>query len=921
MPAQAAAWLAEGWNGQGPLDLSRLLVIVPTRQAGRRLREALAELAGGRGQAVFPPRVLTPDTFAAPAAGVPVASRLESLLAWKEILVELELDAFRAVFPVDPAARNFPWAVRLAEELIRLQATLAEIGWRLADVAAAAEEQADGDFPEARRWKQLGEMESRYDKRLGLLGRRDVQAARIAAARHPPALDGIERLVLLATPDPLPLVLTALAAYAVVLPVEVAIYAPAAESEAFDGWGRPRDAAWERRPLALPDFSQQVRACADPASQADGIVDVARGYGAPDGLLAVGVADAEVRSTLASALVRADFVVFNPEGRARREEGIYHLLAALSALAREPAFSTVEDLARCPDFLDFLRSENGDDFSPARWLAGLDELRARHLPADLAAAEAHAGWLEKFPELALGLTAMNRLRTTLTAKGFVPGATAALRAIYARRRLDLTREADLRFEDAGAAWAAVVRECSEAAGELQLTDLWDLALRLLGAGRRADEKPPGALELQGWLEMLWEDAPHLAVVGLNDGRVPEAIVGDPFLPESLRVRLGIRTNAARFSRDAYVLQAIVASRTVAGRVDLFFGRISASGDPLRPSRLLLQCAETELPGRVEDLFRFPESDRTHLAWARAWQLAAPVVEPPERVGVTALRSWLACPFRFYLRHVLKMESVDPGKGELDDADFGTLTHAALEAMGREEGLRDCTDPGTLRDFLAAALERRARARFGENLTLPLVIQLESARQRLAKAAEVQARERAEGWRIDEVERKITVEIGGLQINGKIDRVDRHEESGALRVLDYKTSDRPVTPAEAHLRLWRTDDPEPEWIRFEFEGKTWAWVDLQLPLYRQALAVEHPEGVRCGYFNLPKAASETGLALWDDYSPELHAAALSCAAGVCRSIREGRFWPPNEKIRPERDEFATLFHHGAAASVAWRGGRE
>ena len=45
LPAQAAEHLASGWGGSGPIDVSRLLVVVPTRQSGRRLREALSELA------------------------------------------------------------------------------------------------------------------------------------------------------------------------------------------------------------------------------------------------------------------------------------------------------------------------------------------------------------------------------------------------------------------------------------------------------------------------------------------------------------------------------------------------------------------------------------------------------------------------------------------------------------------------------------------------------------------------------------------------------------------------------------------------------------------------------------------------------------------------------------------------------------
>ena len=60
---QAVAWLARDWSGTGPLDLARWLVVVPTRQAGRRLREALAEHAAEAGQAVFPPRVVTPESF------------------------------------------------------------------------------------------------------------------------------------------------------------------------------------------------------------------------------------------------------------------------------------------------------------------------------------------------------------------------------------------------------------------------------------------------------------------------------------------------------------------------------------------------------------------------------------------------------------------------------------------------------------------------------------------------------------------------------------------------------------------------------------------------------------------------------------------------------------------------------------------
>ena len=156
-------WLARGWSGDRPLDLADALVVVPTGQAGRRLREALAARAAQQGQAVFPPRVLMPDQLTSPDAPLEgAASRAELLLAWTETLRLAELDAVREVFPLDPPERSFAWASRLAREFIRLQATLAENSLRMADVVSRAGE----DFPEAGRWRQLGALEAACDAAL-----------------------------------------------------------------------------------------------------------------------------------------------------------------------------------------------------------------------------------------------------------------------------------------------------------------------------------------------------------------------------------------------------------------------------------------------------------------------------------------------------------------------------------------------------------------------------------------------------------------------------------------------------------------------------------------------------------------------------------------------------------------------------------
>jgi ATP-dependent helicase/nuclease subunit B len=914
--AQAVARLAEDWSGEGPLDLSRLLVVVPTLQSGRRLRAAIADHAASRRRAALPPRIATPGSLVAPAAGSTAASPMQALLAWVAVLRGIEPGDFREVFPLDPPARGFAWALRLAGKFTALQSELAEVGLGFGDVPGALSDDRGpaGGFPEAGRWTQLGALERLQAAHLAARGLTDPQAARIAAAERPDGLPGIGRVVVLATPDPIPLSLKVLAAHARSLPVEVVVFAPAAEAAAFDEWGRPLAAAWERRPLLRDDFERRVHLCADPAAQADQVAALAREYATPDGLLAAGIGDPEVLPLLEGALARAGIESFNPEGSPRRGDRLHHLLSALAALAGEPSFEAVGALARCPDFIVHLQSRLGPGFSPARWLRGIDELRSRHLPPTLAAARSHAPALDRFPDLDRALAVVDELRETLVNRPFAEGASGVPALLFGSRGAGLSRAEEEVLSDCAAAWMDVLDACAAAGADLSNAEWWELALRVFGEGRRTGDKPPGALELQGWLELAFEDAPRLVVVGMNDGSVPDAVVGDPFLPESLREALGLKSNAARLARDAYLLAAIAASRAGAGRLDLLLGKVSAAGDPLRPSRLLLRCDDADLPARVRFLFRETQATRAGLPWNRAWTLLPPPAPRIERVKVTAFRDYLRCPFRFYLAHALNMGGFDPQKAELDPMDFGTLCHAALEAMGRDRSLRDCTDPRVLGDFLQAELDRLAGARYGAELALPVIIQLESARQRLSRAAEVQAGQRRSGWVVDRVESGFSLKVGDVLVHGKIDRVERHEGTGRWRVIDFKTSDTPVSAFDAHSSsAGRNAADAPAIARFEIGGNGRVWKDLQLPLYLEALEGEIGDDALGGYFNLPKAGGETAVDIWDGYDGAWRAQARRCFREVAAAIAAGVFWPPAE-IDPGEDTFPGLFHQGTRASI-------
>jgi ATP-dependent helicase/nuclease subunit B len=82
-----------------------------------------------------------------------------------------------------------------------------------------------------------------------------------------------------------------------------------------------------------------------------------------------------------------------------------------------------------------------------------------------------------------------------------------------------------------------------------------------------------------------------------------------------------------------------------------------------------------------------------------------------------------------------------------------------------------------------------------------------------------------------------------------------------------------------------------------------------------VAAEFGAAAECGYFNLPKAAGETSVSLWEDWTPELQVAAEDCAQRVAAAVAAGEFWPPAERSGREDADWASLFQHGAAASVA------
>jgi ATP-dependent helicase/nuclease subunit B len=907
-----------------PWDLSNILVVVPTKSAGRRLRDGLALRAAKSGRGVLPPQIVTPKRLlhlGLPAVGI--ASGDEMFVYWVKLLLGAPVEELRPLFVLDQdsplpptlANRNARWAVGLARQLGDLQSTLTEYGLSFASVAARI---AGEPMKEPERWAALSALEAKWEEMLQSKGLMSLYAAQRRFAAQPASLPPVARVVVVAVADLTALTIEVLRHFeAAGKKVEVWSFGEQ-KVHPFDAWGRPDPEHFCERPLHLDPPRSQFHLFADAEHAAEKISGLVQSYQSSRSALAFGFGDQSAVPVVASALAEAGENGFDPAGFPLSRTPVGTLVTLLLEFATTSRFRSAVELVRHPLFADSIKHRGLTRCSQAALLAGLDELAEQHLPGRIDDVLPHVAGASS-AELKPVIDGLVALRDALKAGSFSSGIRQALDTVFSAVTFDTARPEQASLHEQASSLADRVRSLGrlEASHPEIPAEVWpSLLVKKMEDDQVFPERPADAWDLQGWIELLFEDSPHLVVLGMNEGSVPESIVGDAFLPESLRVFLGLRTNRERQARDAYLLNAILQARRDHGQVDLVVFKRSGDGSPRLPSRLLFQCPDEELLGRANALFS--ELKRSHPQPARsvAWQLAVPREAPPKtRLSASRIHEYLKCPFRYYLKRVLGMEPQAVGKVELDVMNFGTLCHEPLKAL-KDPELAETTDSNVIFRHLETRTREIVRQEYGENLSLAVRLQVESALARFRTVARIEAREHAAGWRIIETEYPWKLEIGEVAFSGRIDRIDRHRESGALRVIDYKTGDKAKAPGKAHLANYRGSEREAYVLPGSIlpEGGQ-RWVDVQLPLYAEVARLKLPGAprVHCAYFNLPRVQEDAAIAFWDDLTPDLVSSAVATAQAVARAIEAGRFWPP-APLREDGDEFARIFPEGIESDV-------
>jgi ATP-dependent helicase/nuclease subunit B len=907
---RAAAWLRERYLNGHAWDLSGVAVVMPTGRSGRRLIELLVEMAADA--ALTPPRVLAPGGLAqllcihntVPATRA--ATEMESQLARLSTLRGADAHLITRIVPSPPEADDLAGWWALAEQTSRLNDDLAAA---MLDIGSILQRLGEVDAIPARvadRIAALAELEHAYRRRLAAVGLVDEQQSRLSAVREG-ACQAEVHLVLVGVVDLSPQAEAMLRAAGEAGAITALVAAPPEHATGFDELGGMRPAYWLDQRVELPEAA--IRFVDRPVDQAGEVVATLADTAGADGVVAVdrvtvAMGDPQQASVIKRTLELAGVPARYGPGRPATRSRPATLLGALGRFFDGVRFADLADLLRHPDLDAFLRRAQVGADAVSDWLTLLDNYAADHLQERF-----DGGWLgspvvqERLKGLwdaIHGLLAADPRKRSPLPQWSEPIA-GALRRVYESQPLSRENADDHETIEALEALGDVLRETLQLdeavlplAPDVTVAEATALTLNRLGSRMLAEEAGGPAVELTGYLDIGLDDAPTLIITSMNEGSVPTSRNVDPILPDSVRGRLGMADNARVLARDLLLL----ATAANAGRsLTLLACRRSADGDPLAPSRLLLSCGDQRLVDRMRTFYAGEAEKRrtppvlllTPGASDRFLMPPPTLTEPAVRtLSVTAFRDYIACPYRFYLKHICRLSSIDDDAIELDALAFGNLCHDVLMSFGRSPA-GACDDRSAIAAFLRGELDTLVASRYGQAPRGAVRIQVEQAWDRLEAFAARQADWAREGWRIqadlveERLSRTISVAGGEFTIVGRIDRIDHHPQYG-WRVLDYKTGDKGRSPGKTH--------------RSKRDGVE-VWVDLQLPLYRDLCEPLGVTGdVAVGYVNLPKKQGDVRLEL-AEWGVKEYDEARAERDRIIKAIRDGVFWPPGEP--PEFDD--------------------
>ena len=425
--------LAESENSAEADAFRHAIVVVPTAESGRRLRERVAELAyekAGKFKPVLMPEIeligqLTPE----PGAGV--AGESDTLAAWLEVLGaegKEALQEYAPLIPLCPETHVERWRVGVAFKLMKLRTRLEQYEIAVNRVTGLLQKREDAlgnpsgksssalqtaYRKERLRWSKLGELFARVDKNLEGKNLKPSEKYRAEFAKNPVWPTNKRMVIVACQPEILPQVQTLLRNLHGRDGGQVRIWvnAPKSEAAAFDEFGQPRKEVWCEREIDIPnafvysdkeckvvdDAASCIHVVDDAAATADKMLQLAGGHPSNDVVLAVG--DSQYTAPVITAFENPPqgegWKLNMPEGRSLMGTEVARLVEQLADLCAARADFRIGDdeggMVELNAFTALLCNRvtpglvNAGGYAPASLQRDVEKLRAERLPGTVTA--------------------------------------------------------------------------------------------------------------------------------------------------------------------------------------------------------------------------------------------------------------------------------------------------------------------------------------------------------------------------------------------------------------------------------------------------------------------------------------------------------------------------------------------------------
>lgn len=720
-----------------------------------------------------------------------------------------------------------------------------------------------GSFADQTRWDALAHIEQRYRSLLDSADLYDAglyaieSIADAAFDKTASCMYRTEHFVLAAVLDLSPLHCKLIERTSTGTPVSVLVPAPEEEADSFDQFGKPIPQHWTTRDLPNLDRLHTEYAL-NPIDQATLVADLIASevHNVPADSIAIICPD----DTTKQAVSRAATYIhgFEPrfaEGVSVGRSRLPSALELASNFLHENAFEDYLDLVRTPLVTDYLDTK----ITKSTWLEDIHTYAVEHAPRHTPSDAWPSRSMRRSATLQAVWDAVQTLLQPLSGATALPREWAeSIRAFLGQCLVQPAPSEPFSDEDletdrvAAKAIHTALDELHSCAlhHEIERTTAVSFVLERARLAILPEPVRSESIDVIGYLEMLFSPAQTMFVLGMNDGTIPSRQQADPVLTPALRTLLNMQTEESRHSRDAVLMSCTLCSSQ---RVHAIAGSVSDDGDPLLPSRLLLQRAAQDIPA---EFLRFTnvESSPTHSAERTRTTEAAilsPLLDPERgegrgqpirpRFAVTWFRDYLQSPYEFYLKRVLKLKDPATERYELGSLSYGNLLHDVMERFFLLGGGSE-TDLKSIESITHTAYEQSLQSWSPDGTNPAVLVQLQMTRHRLDTFVRLQHAWAEQGWRIAYAEWAPSTPNNEIEFNttqhrcmitGRIDRIDFHEDGKRVALFDYKTGNPSKAPDDAHR-----------------QGGN--WIDLQLPLYRH-LAQSLTEGmdVQLGYITFPR----------------------------------------------------------------------